>query len=288
VYRQADIYLFDDPLAAVDAQVGKLLMDKCFHRLLEGKMRILVTHHVQLLKTVDHLLLLEGGKLTQQGSYEELKDVITHHAALDLEAIEADKQQVKRVLSQVDRTSKQLSKGEEDDPTASQEEDGHAEQQLQGAVSYDTYKAYFRALGAPFLVCLVLSMFVFARGCQAVMDIFISRWATWEEDRGYNSQDDESTRTKMVTWYTVLLLLTLALYLLRTFGFFFMCLRISLTLHDQLYHGIIRAWMYFFNANPSGRVLNRFSSDIQNVDVALPQAMMDCLQVCRIVLSTSF
>jgi len=195
---------------------------------------------------------------------------------------------VKRVLSQVDRTSKQLSKGEEDDPTASQEEDGHAEQQLQGAVSYDTYKAYFRALGAPFLVCLVLSMFVFARGCQAVMDIFISRWATWEEDRGNTSQDDESTRTKMVTWYTVLLLLTLALYLLRTFGFFFMCLRISLTLHDQLYHGIIRAWMYFFNANPSGRVLNRFSSDIQNVDVALPQAMMDCLQVCRIVLSTSY
>ncbi|EDW56607.1 probable multidrug resistance-associated protein lethal(2)03659 [Drosophila sechellia] len=279
VYRQADIYLFDDPLAAVDAQVGKLLMDKCFHRLLDGKMRILVTHHVQLLKSVDQLLLLEGGKLTQQGSYEELKDVITHHAALDLEAIEVDKQQVKRVLSQVDRTSKQLSKGEEEDPATVQDENGNAEQQLQGAVSYDTYKAYFRALGAPFLVCVVLSMFVLARGCQALMDIFISRWATWEEDRGYDSVDDyEATRTKMVIWYTVLLLLTLALFLLRTFGFFFMCLRISLTLHDQLYHGIIRAWMYFFNANPSGRVLNRFSSDIQNVDVNLPQAMMDSLQ----------
>ncbi|EDX08045.1 GD25211 [Drosophila simulans] len=212
-------------------------------------------------------------------TWAQTLDVITHHAALDLEAIEADKQQVKRVLSQVDRTSKQLSKGEEEDPATVQDENGNAEQQLQGAVSYDTYKAYFRALGAPFLVCLVLSMFVLARGCQALMDIFISRWATWEEDRGYDSMDDyEATRTKMVIWYTVLLLLTLALFLLRTFGFFFMCLRISLTLHDQLYHGIIRAWMYFFNANPSGRVLNRFSSDIQNVDVNLPQAMMDSLQ----------
>ncbi|XP_020802461.1 probable multidrug resistance-associated protein lethal(2)03659 [Drosophila serrata] len=278
-YRQADIYLFDDPLAAVDAQVGKLLMDKCFHRLLAGKMRILITHHVQLLKSVDHLLLLEAGHLTQQGSYEQLKDIITHHAALDLEAIEEDKIQVKRVLSQVDRTSK-LSKGEEEASNALEmDADANNEQQLQGAVSYETYKAYFRALGAPFLACLVLSLFVFARGCQALMDIFISRWATWEEDRGYDSIDDlESTRTKMVTYYTILLLLTLALFLLRTFGFFFMCLRISLKLHDQLYHGIIRAWMYFFNANPSGRVLNRFSSDIQNVDVTLPQAMLDSLQ----------
>ncbi|XP_017087305.2 probable multidrug resistance-associated protein lethal(2)03659 [Drosophila bipectinata] len=278
VYRQADIYLFDDPLAAVDAQVGKLLMDKCFHRLLAGKMRILVTHHVQLLKSVDHLLLLEGGTITQQGTYEKLKDVITHHAALDLEAIEADKQQVKRVLSQVDRTSK-LSKGEEQKEAVDVSEDPNAEQQLQGAVSYDTYNAYFRALGAPLLVWLVLSMFVFARGCQALMDIFISRWSTWEEERGYNSLDEyEATRTRMVIYYSVLLLFTLALFLLRTFGFFFMCLRISLKLHDQLYHGIIRAWMYFFNANPSGRVLNRFSSDIQNVDVTLPQAMMDSLQ----------
>ncbi|KAH8263924.1 hypothetical protein KR038_004844 [Drosophila bunnanda] len=278
-YRQADIYLFDDPLAAVDAQVGKLLMDKCFHRLLAGKMRILITHHVQLLKSVDHLLLLEAGQLTQQGSYEQLKDIITHHAALDLEAIEEDKIQVKRVLSQVDRSSK-LSKGEgEADNASEMDADANNEQQLQGAVSYDTYKAYFRALGAPFLAGLVLALFVVARGCQALMDIFISRWATWEEDRGYDSIDDlESTRTKMVTYYTILLLLTLALFLLRTFGFFFMCLRISLKLHDQLYHGIIRAWMYFFNANPSGRVLNRFSSDIQNVDVTLPQAMMDSLQ----------
>ncbi|EDW73918.2 uncharacterized protein Dwil_GK21659 [Drosophila willistoni] len=275
VYRQADIYIFDDPLAAVDAQVGKLLMDKCFYRLLHGKMRILVTHHVQLLKDVDHLLLMESGRLTQQGSYEQLKDIISQHAALDLEAIEADKVQVKRVLSQVDRTSKQLSVdgANPDDPN----DEAFAEHQEQGAVSFATYKAYFRAMNAPLMVIVVFLLFILARACQAAMDIFISRWATWEENRD-NESVDEATRTQMVTWYTVLLLCTLALYLLRTFGFFFMCLRISLRLHDQLYRGIIRSWMYFFNTNPSGRVLNRFSSDIQNVDVSLPQAMMDSLQ----------
>ncbi|XP_030388616.1 probable multidrug resistance-associated protein lethal(2)03659 [Scaptodrosophila lebanonensis] len=277
VYRQADIYIFDDPLAAVDAQVGKLMMDKCFNRFLGDKIRILVTHHVDLLKHVDFLLLLESGRLLQQGSYDLLKDIICQHAAPDMEAIEADKQQVKRALSQVDRHSKQLDKESKD--LNDQDEDIHAEQQAQGAVSFATYKSYFSALGMPLLVCLVLVLFIVARACQAAMDIFISKWATWEEDKAVESIGDyESTRTKMVTWYTVLVVCTLILYLLRTFGFFLMCLRISLRLHDLLFRGIIRACMYFFNANPSGRVLNRFSSDIQNVDVALPQAMMDSLQ----------
>lgn len=66
---------------------------------------------------------------------------------------------------------------------------------------------------------------------------------------------------------------------MRTFGFFMICLKISLRLHDSLFNGIIRAYMYFFNTNPSGRILNRFSSDITNIDIALPQAMLDSLEV---------
>ncbi|EDW08107.1 probable multidrug resistance-associated protein lethal(2)03659 [Drosophila mojavensis] len=277
VYRKADIYLFDDPLAAVDSRVGKLLMDKCFNRFLGDKLRILVTHHVQLLQNVDHLLIIESGRLTQQGTYAELRDVIEKHAAPDLDAVEADKQLVKRVLSQVDRNSKLFQDPAETVDDQSNKESAFSERQQQGAVSYATYMDYFRALRSPTLVCLVLALFIVARACQALMDIFISRWATWEENRETPEQFEE-TRARMVTWYAVLLVCTLALYLLRTFGFFLLCLRISLRLHNLLFDGIIRARMFFFNANPSGRVLNRFSSDIENVDVALPQAMMDSLQ----------
>ncbi|KAL7737810.1 hypothetical protein ACLKA6_006196 [Drosophila palustris] len=274
VYRKADIYLFDDPLAAVDSRVGKLLMDRCFYRFLSDKLRILVTHHVQLLQHVDHLLLLESGCVTQQGTYVQLRDVIEKHAAPDLEAIEAEKQQVKRVLSQVDVNLKLLQGNSTESANEKpSNENVLAEGQGQGAVSYETYKAYFQALGAPVLVCLVLVLFVLARACQAGMDIYISTWATLEEN-----SDKTIDRAKMVTWYSVLLVCTLALYLLRTFGFFLLCLRISLQLHNLLFAGIIRARMFFFNTNPSGRVLNRFSSDIENVDVSLPQAMLDSLQ----------
>lgn len=59
IYRQADIYLLDDPLSAVDTHVGKHLFEECINRYLSGKTRILVTHQLQYLKKADHIVVLD-------------------------------------------------------------------------------------------------------------------------------------------------------------------------------------------------------------------------------------
>lgn len=59
VYRQADIYLLDDPLSAVDTHVAKHLYKKCITEYLRGKTRILVTHQLQFLKQADHIVVLD-------------------------------------------------------------------------------------------------------------------------------------------------------------------------------------------------------------------------------------
>lgn len=51
MYSDADVYLMDDPLSAVDAKVRKHLFEKCIKKFLVGKVRMLVTHQVQFLKT---------------------------------------------------------------------------------------------------------------------------------------------------------------------------------------------------------------------------------------------
>ncbi|XP_026557029.1 canalicular multispecific organic anion transporter 1 isoform X1 [Pseudonaja textilis] len=74
VYSNADIYLLDDPLSAVDAHVGRHIFDKVLgpEGLLQNKTRILVTHNLSFLAQVDDIVVLEAGTVTERGSYSTL------------------------------------------------------------------------------------------------------------------------------------------------------------------------------------------------------------------------
>lgn len=100
--------------------------------------------------------------------------------------------------------------------------------------------------------------------------------------------DDSSTnhseyiiddRETYIIVYTAMIVIGTLCYTCHAFCFFQMCTRISINLHDMLYHGITRAKMFFFNNNPSGRILNRFSRDIETVDSTLPNTLVDVLDV---------
>lgn len=78
IYKQADIYLLDDPLSAVDAHVGKHIFLECIEKFLANKICVLVTHQLQYLTNVEHLVLLSrGGRIEAQGTYDELRSMPT-------------------------------------------------------------------------------------------------------------------------------------------------------------------------------------------------------------------
>uniref|UniRef100_A0A1I8JE23 ABC-type glutathione-S-conjugate transporter n=1 Tax=Macrostomum lignano TaxID=282301 RepID=A0A1I8JE23_9PLAT len=76
VYQDSDIYLLDDPLAAVDSHVGKKLFHEVIGKsgLLRDKTRILVTHGIHWLPHVDEIVVIDNGRISEQGSYEHLLD----------------------------------------------------------------------------------------------------------------------------------------------------------------------------------------------------------------------
>jgi ATP-binding cassette, subfamily C (CFTR/MRP), member 1 len=84
VYCQADIALLDDPLAAVDAHVGKHLFQKCIIEQLllprypgaPKKSVILVTNALQYLNhpMVDKIVVLQDGRIWEQGTYAQLSN----------------------------------------------------------------------------------------------------------------------------------------------------------------------------------------------------------------------
>jgi len=81
IYRDADVYLLDDPLSAVDAHVGQHIFTECILGALKDKTRVLVTHQVHLLHMCDLVLVLEDGKVKAFGTFEELQQ-----SGIDIEA----------------------------------------------------------------------------------------------------------------------------------------------------------------------------------------------------------
>lgn len=109
VYCDADVYLLDDPLSAVDAHVGQHIFQECILKSLENKTRVLVTHHVHLLSQCDYIIIIDEGKIRYQGTYEEMKkeginveEFIPIEPIEPIEAIEAVDKDVSKIEDNVE------------------------------------------------------------------------------------------------------------------------------------------------------------------------------------------
>ena len=70
VYSNADLYLLDDPLSAVDAHVGKQLFENVLHSktgLLKDKTRLVATNNLNILQDMDNIIVLKEGSISEQG-----------------------------------------------------------------------------------------------------------------------------------------------------------------------------------------------------------------------------
>ncbi|XP_017970733.1 PREDICTED: ABC transporter C family member 12 isoform X2 [Theobroma cacao] len=72
VYSDSDVYIFDDPLSALDAHVAQQVFNRCIKEELLGKTRILVTNQLHFLPHVDRILLVSDGVIKEEGTFEEI------------------------------------------------------------------------------------------------------------------------------------------------------------------------------------------------------------------------
>lgn len=78
--------------------------------------------------------------------------------------------------------------------------------------------------------------------------------------------------------YSVIIILLFIFTLLRSVTVYKICAIASRNLHDAMFRGLISTKLRFFDTNPSGRIMNRFSKDMGNTDEALPRSLLDSLQ----------
>ncbi|XP_043593268.1 probable multidrug resistance-associated protein lethal(2)03659 isoform X2 [Bombus pyrosoma] len=287
VYAENDIYLLDDPLSAVDAHVGKHMFEECIVKYLRGKTRILATHQLQFLRNVDRIIILKDGKVEADGSYDELIAMGMDFGRLLENPAEEERpgsvpasRSNSRNASSTSLSSLKSSATEKEDPAEV------AEARTKGKVSGKVYASYFKAGGNWCIVATIAMLCALAQTLASASDFFISQWVNMEEKYVNETKDGivedwrgPISRDVCMYVYTGLIVSTIIITLIRSVTFFSTCMRASTKLHDRMFRSISRATMRFFNTNPSGRVLNRFSKDMGAIDEVLPIALIDSLQI---------
>ncbi|XP_058797685.1 probable multidrug resistance-associated protein lethal(2)03659 isoform X2 [Phymastichus coffea] len=291
VYSDNPIYIFDDPLSAVDAHVGKHMFEECIAKYLRKKTRVLVTHQLQYLKTVDRIIVLSGGKIKAEGKFDELVvQGIDFGRLLEQQLAKVNQedtgsQPVSRSTSRQGSITSLSSFMTNENNLSFDDPKEEEEMRSAGNVSGAVYKGYFSAGGNLCVIITIFVLCVLAQFFASAGDFFISAWVGMEDNSTFN--DDGSikewngflSRENCIYIYSGITALTILVTLVRSSAFFDMCMRASRNLHDAMFGSISRATMRFFNTNTSGRILNRFSKDVGSVDELLPIALIDCLQI---------
>ena len=93
VYIDADVYLLDDILSAVDSGVGAIIMEECIQGLLRDKTVLLATHHIQWLPVCDQIIHVSEGTIRAQGDWPHMEKHIGEELGLSTiirEAVDLD------------------------------------------------------------------------------------------------------------------------------------------------------------------------------------------------------
>lgn len=308
VYSRADLSLLDDILSAVDAEVSKNIVEKVLDRengLLKNKTVILTTNAISVLNRSQMIYVLEGGRIVEKASYQDaiasseaskLKKMIEEfgsnsghsnpsihhnagqdHSVGDLRAeAHAETEELGDVTASlvpadmendVPLNSRRASVATFNAPRLFAA-DGTApmtiEKKEEGRVKMSVYMFYIKACGV-FGVVLFFSFMIASRIFDLVENFWLKYWAEQNERRGSNEDV-----WRFVGIYAAIGVFSAAFNNLRTVVLLLYCtVRGAAKLHDEMARSVLRSPMSFFETTPAGRILNRFSSDVQAVDNSL-------------------
>uniref|UniRef100_A0A8C5HE38 ATP-binding cassette sub-family C member 5 n=1 Tax=Gouania willdenowi TaxID=441366 RepID=A0A8C5HE38_GOUWI len=283
VYSNRDIYLLDDPLSAVDAHVGKHIFEECVQRELRGKSIILVTHQLQYLEFCDDILVLEDGEVREAGNHQKLIEADGRYAQL-ISNYQTEQSKVRLSHTQISihPFSEPLSTGHNKDQLVS------LEASSAGSVPWKVYHQYVRAAGGYFISFFVFLNFLLLVGSTTFSNYWLSFWL--KQGDGSNSttasSGDISENPSLHFYqliYGLMVIVTLLLAIIKCFFYTHVTLKAACKLHDTMFRKIVASPMGFFDTTPTGRILNRFSKDQEEVDAVLPLNMDSFLQFVLLV-----
>ena len=163
VYAEAELYLLDDPLTAVDFKVANHIFRECIKDLLGQKTRLITSHHERVLREADDVIVLNNGRMLGKGSFTELKESGILNETVDSMYEEAKESDDIVVKDNEDKNDFSGTGGAEV-PHEAQALRVSEEDRVIGVVSASIYWNYFRC-GVPLLVVIAgICLFLITQG----------------------------------------------------------------------------------------------------------------------------
>ncbi|PFX33479.1 Multidrug resistance-associated protein 4 [Stylophora pistillata] len=276
VYLDVDLYLLDDPLSAVDLNVSQHIMKNCIKGLLGNKTRLIAAHQEEHLKEADQVIALYEGRVLGKGKFFELQergilngsDRTVHH-------------KVPKEIKLESGNNEKIVKGEDGMAQLVNEEKDFEiseEDRNSGNMSSKLYWNYFRSGISTLSIFATICFFLIAQGILVAPNVWLAFLVKEPpEEQGYQS-------TLII--YGCLVSASVVFVYVRAAVFFLVSLRCSERLHDKMVVAFLQAPMLFFDSNPEGRILNRFSMDIGCIDEILPPKFLLSIQLLLLLLTT--
>uniref|UniRef100_A0AAQ5ZTI0 ATP-binding cassette sub-family C member 5 n=1 Tax=Amphiprion ocellaris TaxID=80972 RepID=A0AAQ5ZTI0_AMPOC len=286
LYSQRPILLLDDPLSAVDACVGSHIFKKAIKGADEGRTVLFVTHQLQYLPECDDVILMKDGQIAEHGTHAQLmvkeRDYATLFNSMQQEVRPgAHEEQSEKKADSTDDVAKAA-------PKAETEEKGS------GAVAWSVYGAYIKAAGGPVVFFINAFFFLSTTGSIAFSNWWLSYWIRQGSGNTSLILVNETTASNSMrlnphirfysTVYVVSMAAALLLKTMRGLVFVKCTVKAASALHDKLFSRLLFSPMHFFDTTPLGRILTRFSRDMDEVDVRLTMQAEMLLQNLTLVL----
>ncbi|KAI1214940.1 ATP-binding cassette transporter protein YOR1-like protein [Annulohypoxylon truncatum] len=259
IYFDADIVLMDDPLSAVDAHVGRHIMDNAIMGLLKDKCRILATHQLWVLNRCDRIIWMDAGKIRAVDTFDNL--MANYSGFRQLMETTAVEQKQEEEPGQVEEKT---ADGETKKKKKKAQGLMQAEERAVSSVPWSVYTTYVRASGSILNAPLVVVVLLLSQGANIMTSLWLSYWTS--DKFGLTTGIYIGVYAGLGTLQALLMFLFSVL--LAVFG-----TNASRTLLRQAVTRTLRAPMSFFDTTPLGRITNRFSRDVDVMDNNLSDAM---------------
>jgi ABC-type multidrug transport system fused ATPase/permease subunit len=267
VYCGADVYMFDDPLAPLSSAEASLVFSSCFLEHLAGSTRILVTHKLDVLERVDHIVCMtdEGGILCC-GNYA---DISSRHPEVFSSLIKKRRSlsdssgspaAVALAAAAASLIVERSHAGDAAPPPS------NAPDKVSSSVTRGTYKFYVEAMGRN-CAFAVVSLGALAQVSRVLSYLWIAHWVQANRSDPLAQAD----WNYYVTIFGLLIASSAVLMMLRDAALYVAEVRAAGSLHARTLRSLLRAPLSFFASTPASSVISHLTVGQDAIDSALPR-----------------